>query len=107
MADQRSFGNEEMIIESQLSNVAEQPRQTEERSRPAVDVSTANRKRALRELEFVGERRSHHVLGVVTSTEKKAAALRIQRRPPTPNQASQHNAIAGPFSVFESRSSRG
>ena len=96
-----------MIIEAQFSRVGELARETEESCRPTIEVTIADRKRALRELEFVGERRSHHDLGVVTSAKKKVAALRIQDRPPTPNQTSQHNAIVGPFSVFESRSSRG
>jgi hypothetical protein len=58
-----------MIIEAQFSIVAEQPRQMEERSRTASEGGTANRKRALRDLEFVGDHRTHHDLGVVTSTE--------------------------------------
>ena len=107
MADLDRSANKEMFIETQFSSVAEQPRTTEERCRPAIEERTADRKRALRELEFVGEHRSHHSLGVVTSTEKKEAALRIQLCPPTPNQTSQRNAIAWLFSVFESLSSRG
>ena len=96
-----------MIIEAQFSSVAEQTRETEESGCPAKKRTSADRKRALRELEFVGERCSHHGLGVVTSMKKKGAALRIEHRPPTPNQTSQRNAIARPISVFESHSSRG
>ena len=107
MADLERSANKEMIIEAQFSSVAEQARETERRCRPADEVPTVDRKRALRVLEFVGERRSHHGVGVVTSTKKKGAALRIEHRPPTPNQSSQRNAIVGPNSVFESRSSRG
>ena len=107
MADLGRSANKQMIIEAQFSMIIEQSRLPEERCRPADEVMSADRKRALRELEFVGECRSHHGLGVVTSTKKKVAALRIQHRPPTPNQTSQHNAIAQLLSVFESRSSRG
>ena len=107
MADLGRSANKEMTIETQLSNVAEQAMETEEMCRPASEVIAAARKRALRKLEFVGECRSDHGVGVVTSTKKKGAALRIQHRPPTPNQSSQRNAIVWPISVFESRSSRG
>ena len=107
MADLERSANKEMIIEAQFSNVAEQSRETEERCRPASEEISADRKHALRELEFVGERRSRHGLGVVTSIEKNEAAWRIEHRPPTPNQPSQRNAMARHFSVFESRSSRG
>ena len=107
MADLDRSANEVMIVEVQFSNVAEQAKDAEARSRPASEVPMSNRKRALRELEFVGEPRSPHGRGVVTSKQKKVAALRIQHRPPTPNQTAQHNAIAGLVSAFESRSSRG
>ena len=46
---------------------------------------------------FVGERRSRRGRSVVTSTEKKEAALRIGRRPPTPNQSSEPTRLRGPF----------
>ena len=107
MADLGRSANKEMTIEMQFSNIAEQTKATEERCRPANEVTTADRKRALRELEFFGERDSHHGLGVVTSAKKKVPALRILHRPPTPNQSSQRNAMARPISGFESRSSRG
>ena len=107
MADLGRSANKLMFIETQFSSIAEQSLQTEERYRPAIEVRIANRKRALRELEFVGERRSHHGLGVVTSAKKKVAAVRIEHRPPTPNQTSQRNAIVGPISVCDRHSSRG
>ena len=107
VADLWRSANKEMIIAAQFSSIAEQAKETEEKCRPAKEVPMLNRKRVLRELEFVGERCSHHGLGVVTSAKKKGAALRIEHRPPTPNQSSQRNAMDRPISVFESRSSRG
>ena len=96
-----------MIVENQFSRVGELMWRQKKIGCPAKKRSSDERKRALRELEFVGERFGHHGFCVVTSAKKKDAALRSELRPPTPNQTSQRNAIAEPFSVFERRSSRG
>jgi hypothetical protein len=86
-----------MIFENQLSRISELAERQKEVVCPAAKESSDERKRGLRRFGFVGERRSRRGRSVVTSTEKKEAALRIGRRPPTPNQSSEPTRLRGPF----------
>jgi hypothetical protein len=87
-----------MILEKQFSRVGELTPRKKEKVRPAKKVSSDERKRALRCLEFVGERRSHHGRSVVTSQKNgKLAAPHSELRPPTPNQSPEPTRLLGPF----------
>jgi hypothetical protein len=85
-----------MILEKQFSSVGELAQRQKEVVRPAAKESSDERKRALRCLEFVGERRSHHGRCVVTSQKNgKLAAPHSELRPPTPNQSPEPTAPSG------------